>query len=111
MQAGQIFQTDLGNINTPAIIGHEQGNKRPCIVLKVFADLNLCIIVPLTRTENNYYYTYKLRKNIANLPETSFVLCHQIRTVSFDRFAKQYGELEQRDFDTINEIIIDMFAI
>ena len=89
IQNDEIFFIDLGS---PSIEtqGHEQAKPRPCIVLKDFPLLKLAIVIPLTSVRKNDYYfsIVKIEKGIGNLKQDSFALCHQLRSISHQRFLK-----------------------
>lgn len=60
-------------------LGHEQAGLRPCLILKSIDVAELVVIVPLTTTNRTYLYSVvEISQNTANLPETSYILCHQI---------------------------------
>jgi len=66
-KAGDVINVKLGEVGTKQIIGHEQGNNRPCVVIKSFR--GLLIILPITskKPKNISYYHIKIEKGIANL--------------------------------------------
>lgn len=110
LKKGDIVSVDLG---TPPneIKGHEQGNKRPCFVVKSLPPLELAIVLPITTTTpgNPHFTTVKLTAGTANLSSDSYVLCHQIRTVSFDRIAPvPIGTLSDNDIEKIQIVLLDL---
>ncbi|HNI43104.1 MAG TPA: type II toxin-antitoxin system PemK/MazF family toxin, partial [Chitinophagales bacterium] len=83
---GDVINVDLGS--PPAEIkGHEQAYIRPCIVITAFEQLGLVIVIPLTSSKPkfNLYTVVKILQNEGGLRSDSYALCHQIRTISFDR--------------------------
>lgn len=109
---GDVIDVDLGN-PPKEVKGHEQGKNRPCIVVKAFNNLELLIIVPLTSREPKYslFTIVKLLKGSAGLTSDSYALCHQIRTISFDRMLSKRGRLETRDMLKIRAVLLDSLEL
>jgi len=109
---GEIINVNLG-IPPTEVKGHEQGLERPCIIIKSFNNLQLAIIVPLTTKETKYslYTIVKIAKGTAGLTADSYALCHQIRTISFDRIISKRAKLENKDILKIHAVLIDTLEI
>jgi mRNA-degrading endonuclease toxin of MazEF toxin-antitoxin module len=108
--AGETIRVNLGNINE--VQGHEQALVRPCVVVKVFANFELAIILPITSSAKISYYTIvPLLKGTAGLTIDSYVHCHQIRTVSFERIIESIGKLDTRDFFKIQAVLSDTLGL
>ncbi|MFH1003978.1 MAG: type II toxin-antitoxin system PemK/MazF family toxin [Bacteroidota bacterium] len=111
-QKGEILNVNLGK-PPKEIKGHEQAYERPCIVVKSFNNLDLVVIVPCTTTEPRYslFTIVRLLKDSGGLTFGSFALCHQIRTVSFDRVINKRGKLDNKDILKIHSVLIDTLEI
>jgi mRNA interferase MazF len=97
---------DLGEV--PEVRGHEQAKTRPCIVVKSFSNLKLAIVLPVTgSTKLSFYTIVPLAQGTGGLTKDSYVLCHQIRTISFDRVTRSVGKLDKRDFLKIQSVLSD----
>jgi len=109
---GAIVAVDLGQ-PPKAIKGHEQAFIRPGVVIKSFQRLELPIVLPLTSKVPKYgrYTIVKIAKGQGGLTANSYVLCHPIRTVSFDRILRQRGALGTRDMGKINAVLIDTLEL
>ena len=109
---GDIVNVDLGN-PPEQVKGHEQGYERPCVVISAFNNLKLAVIVPLTTKEAKYslYTIVKIPKGKAGLTSDSYVLCHQIRTVSFDRITGKRGRLDERDILKVHAVLMDALEL
>ena len=109
---GEIINVNLG---TPPkeIKGHEQGFERPCIVIKSFSSLDLAIVVPLTTKEAKYslFTIVKILKGTAGLTADSYALCHQIRTISYDRIVSKRAKLDTKDILKIHSVLIDTLEL
>ena len=106
---GEIVEVNLGSPPNE-IKGHEQAYTRPCIVVKSFNPIELAIVIPLTtkQPKHSYYTIVKILQGSGGLNADSFVLCHQIRTVSFDRIkGTPIGKLDNRDILKIHAVVSD----
>lgn len=109
---GEIINVNLG-IPPKEIKGHEQGMERPCVVIKSFNNLDLVVIVPLTTKEAKYslFTIVKIPKGTAGLTADSYALCHQIRTISFDRITSKRAKLDKKDILKIHSVLIDTLEL
>lgn len=109
---GEIINVNLG-IPPKEIKGHEQGMERPCVVIKSFNNLDLVVVVPLTTKEAKYslFTIVKILKGTAGLTADSYVLCHQIRTISFDRIISKRAKLDNKDILKIHSVLIDTLEL
>lgn len=105
-QQGDIIDVDLG-LPPTEVQGHEQGKKRPCVVVKAFSPLQLAIVIPCTSQQFVNYTVVKLRQGSGGLNSESYALCHQIRTVSFQRIKKVIGRLHEIDMEKIKAVLAD----
>lgn len=111
-QKGDVVDVDLG-VPPVSIKGHEQAKERPCIIIKAFNNLGLTIILPITSSQPpQHLYTFvNLPKGLGGLSKDSYVLCHQIRTVSIDRITRKRGKLELKDFLKIQSVLVDTLEL
>lgn len=109
---GDIVDVNLGN-PPKEIKGHEQGSERPCVIIKSFNNLNLAVVVPLTTKEAKYslFTIVKIIKGTAGLTSDSYALCHQIRTISFDRITGKRARLDKKDILKIHSVLIDTLEL
>ena len=96
-------------------IGHEQGNRRPALV--VSADqlnnsrLELAIVVPLTRTRRPRISHIEIEPGVSGIPETSYAKVEDIRSVSHKRLVRRYGHVDLATlhrFDQIAKALLDL---
>lgn len=100
---GMVIAIDLD-----PVIGHEQGRKRPCVVVQNDVSnrfSSTVIVVPLTdlkhiKIESPAYVL--LRKGDGGIGKDSCVLCDQIRVVDMQRCSKIYGTLSAEAMDAID---------
>lgn len=107
-QKGEVVDVDLGKPQKE-VKGHEQAFYRPCVIITSFNNLELAVIVPCTTKKPRYslYTNVKLPKGSGGLSSTSYVLCHQIRTVSFDRINKRRKRLGTKEILKIHSVLSD----
>lgn len=107
-QSGNIVNVDLGE-PPYEVQGHEQGYERPCVIIKLFPELKLAVVVPCTSKEPRYshYTVVKILQGSGGLAKDSYVLCHQIRTISFDRVLKTVGSLDVKNMLKIRAVLLD----
>jgi mRNA interferase MazF len=101
---GEIWLVDLS-----PVIGHEQGEKRPALVISV-DEINhgaseLVTIVPITKTKRNIPLHIHIKRGQGGLTMDSYILCDQIRTISRDRFIKQYEAVEPAVMEAVEDRI------
>ena len=107
----QVVMIDLGKVPNQ-VIGHEQANTRPCVVIQTLDYSELAVIVPFTKQDVPQIYSIvKVLKHSGGLTSDSFALCHQIRSVSYKRIVKSLGYLPDRDFNKINTVLADFLDI
>lgn len=110
LKKGDIVWVDLGEV--AAAVGHEQALQRPCIVLKDFVRFQLAIVIPLTTSSAQSYYTIvKIEKTETGMKDDSNALCHQLRTISHDRITGKAGTLSERSFNKIKGVLIDVLEL
>jgi mRNA interferase MazF len=77
------------------IAEREQGGRRPVLVVSsdFFNALphNLCIVVPLTRTNRHIPTHVEIPTTESGLSADSIILCDQIRSISTQRLRKHLG--------------------
>lgn len=101
------------NLGSPPdeIKGHEQGLKRPCLMIKHFSHLSLLTVIPITSKKQKYnpYSIVNLKKGDGNLIYDSYLLCHQIRTISEDRVMEKKGTIDDNSLLMIKSVVVDIF--
>lgn len=86
-------------VNLDPVIGSEQGETRPALIISE-DDLNNILpivnILPITslKTDRKVYANeVKIKKEDSNLSKDSIILCYQIRTIDKKRIIKKLGEI------------------
>lgn len=101
---------DLILVNFSPVIGSEQDNIRPAVVVsdEDFQRLGLVIVVAVTSRLIQSFGRVPLQPNPANgLDKPSDVLAYQVRTISTDpkRILKKLGTLSQHDVQRVDEAL------
>jgi len=101
---------NLGEVSE--VRGHEQAKHRPCVVIKSFPNLKLAIVLPVTSsTKLSFYTIVSLLQGAGGLTTDSYALCHQIRSISFERITSSLGRLERHDFLKIQVVLTDTLEL
>lgn len=89
---GEVWWIDLEPVR-----GHEQGKKRPCLVVSDNAfnaiPHGLVWVVPVSSSPRRHNLTVEVSPPEGGMKVTSAVLCHQLRTVSIERLDKRAGRV------------------
>ena len=88
MRRGDVYLCDFGDP-----IGHEQGFRRPDVIVSAdqMSELGLPVVLPVTTTKLGYATHVEIE---GVLPVTSYVQCEQIRVVSADRLIRRLAALD-----------------
>lgn len=105
MRRGEVYLCDFGDP-----IGHEQGFRRPAVVVShdEMSRYGLPIVLPVTRTKRGYPTHVELD---GVLPVTSYVQCEQIRTVSAKRLLRPLAVLDDVAIMRIDVILHRILAL
>lgn len=95
LRKSDIIWVDFGEVLNA--VGHEQAKTRPCIVIKDFNRLQMAIVLPLSTKEKSYYTVVKIDKIETGMSLDSYALCHQLRTISYNRIKGKTGTLYLRE--------------
>lgn len=107
----EIVMVDLGQV-PDQVKGHEQANARPCLIIKPIDAIKLAVVIPFTsQTKSTIYSIVEIKKGQGGLTSNSFALCHQIRSISYDRIGKRIGLLPNQDFFKILTVLSDFLEI
>ncbi len=103
MEKWNIYYANLG-----VGIEHEQEKKRPCVIVKVFENINMCLEIPLTSKCNasRFPYTLIIKNNTNNkFSIASIALLFHIRSISINRLeSKPIGKISDSNAEKIKEI-------
>jgi mRNA interferase MazF len=99
VRRGDIYLCDFGDP-----IGHEQGFRRPALIVShdEMARHGRPIVLPVTRTNHGYPTHVELEDE---LPVTSYVQCEQIRTISVRRLIRSVGTVGDLTMMRIEQIL------
>src|SRR5438093_1386714 len=87
---GEVWRVDLDPVR-----GHEQGRIRPALVVSNdilnHGPAALVTIVPITTKARAIRSFLRIDPPEGGLPQTSYIICDQVRTISKERLAKRFG--------------------
>ncbi len=105
-------QGDIIDIDFNPQAGHEQGGRRPAIVVSnsVYNQMTSFVIVcPISNTDNNYPLHISIGDNMKT---TGFVLCEHVKSFDFVKRKAAFREAAPRDLlIKINSILAGYFTI
>lgn len=83
------------------------------LVIQTLYLVQLAVVVPFTSKHHPSlnYSTVRVPAGVGGLREDSYALCHQIRTVSYQRFGKTIGTLPDRDFNKVLTVLADFLEL
>ena len=91
---GEVWRVDFEPVR-----GHEQGRSRPALVISNDilnqSPAAMVTVVPITTKERKLRSYLRLDPPDGGLPQTSFVICDQVRTISKERLGRRYGVLSR----------------
>lgn len=101
---GELWWVDLG---TP--MGHEQGGKRPALILSVNpfnrGTADLVVVLPLTTRARHIRSHIPVTSPEGGLSEPSFIKCEDIRSISRARLTERIGQVAPATLRSVETII------
>lgn len=113
MQRGEIYITEFDD----PPVGHEQGLKRPSIIVQIDAfneALDTVIVVPTTTNlkQIKIFSSVMINAGDGGLPEKSVALCNQIRVMDKTRLiGDPLGRLSVETFNSIRQKLAGVLGI
>lgn len=91
---GDVWLADLNPIR-----GHEQGGRRPCLIVSVDpfnqGPADLVIALPLTTRDRGIPSHVRVEPPEAGLRARSFIKCEDVRSISKERLVDRYGAVSR----------------
>jgi mRNA interferase MazF len=103
-------RSEVWLVSLEPTMGSEIKKTRPCIVVSPDETnrlLRTVIVAPLTSTIKNY----PTRLEITFQNKTSSIALDQIRTVDKSRLLKQLGTITPEEYQSVADILVEMFSI
>lgn len=99
-------QGDVWWIDLEPVRGHEQGKKRPCLVVSANAfnaiPHGIAWVVPVSSSPRRHSFTVEIAPPEGGVKVVGAILCHQMRTVSVERMDKKIGAVSS---STMREVL------
>ncbi len=108
---GKCFRGMVVDVELDPVVGHEQGKRRPCIVVQNDVGNQYSpttIIAPVTGAEHVRRLSpvhVLLEQGEGGLKKKSVVLCDQVRTVDQRRFRTVHGKISDAVMERIDEAL------
>ena len=108
----RILRGEIRWANLSPTLGHEQSGLRPVLILSndIFNErMQIVIAIALTSKQPRFGFPLALEIDSADLPNKSWALMGQVRTLSTERIGKKLGRVSTEEIEQIieglNEII------
>ena len=108
---GEIRWTGLEPHNE--LIGHEQGDRRPALVLssdQYNDQTELVVVALITSTSPRTGNPYCIPVESVQMPKPSWILIGQIRTLSTMRIGDLFGTVSTEEFSKVYRAIFRVFG-
>jgi mRNA interferase MazF len=96
-------------VDLEPIAGHEQGGRRPALVLSVDAfnasRADLVTVLPITSKARAVRTRVEVRPPEGGLSVASWIICEQARTVSTQRLAQRIGAVSGATMTKVADIV------
>lgn len=96
------------------VVGHEQGNPRPVLILsndRFNANSQLVVAALITSRRPPANASISLPIQSVNMPEPSWVLTSQIRTLSAQRIGDLIGRVSDEELTVVYRAIFRLFGV
>jgi mRNA interferase MazF len=108
-------QGEIWDVDFDPIRGHEQGGRRPALVVshdRFNRNISaLCLVVPLTTRLRGTTVEVHLNPPDGGLKSPSALLTNQIRSVSQERFLRKRGEVETATLESVLMVVRKFLTI
>ena len=106
---------DVWRANLDPVRGHEQGRVRPVLVVSnnVFnrGPSELVTVIPIANKFRPIRAYLRIESPEGGLPQTSYIICDQIRTLSRDRLNKRFGTVSSKTLAEVGERLKFLLAL
>jgi mRNA interferase MazF len=107
---GDVWLADLN-----PVVGHEQGGRRPCLVVSADAyneqPIRMAIVVPLTTRNRGLAHQPPVAPPASGLAEVSFARPEDVRAVSADRLVHRLGQATSAEMASVATILRSFLAL
>jgi mRNA interferase MazF len=104
-----LKQYQIVLVNLDPTIGSEMKKTRPCVVIspnEMNKYLNTIVVAPMTSSSKNY----PTRVEISHDKKKGWIVLDQIRTVDRQRIIKVLGNLTEKEFRKVKEVLRETFV-
>ena len=104
-----LKQYQIVLVNLDPTIGSEMKKTRPCVVIspnEMNKYLNTIVVAPMTSSSKNY----PTRVEINHDKKKGWIVLDQIRTVDRQRIIKVLGNLTEKEFKKVKEVLRETFV-
>ena len=104
MRRGDVYLADLGDP-----VGHEQGWRRPVLLLSadpwLMSHPPVVAVLPITRTFRQRSTHVEIEPGSSGLRDTSYVKCEDVRSISTLRLEQRFGHVDEPTLLSVDAIV------
>ena len=104
-----LMQYQIVLVNLDPTIGSEMKKTRPCVIIspnEMNKYLNTIVVAPMTSSPKKY----PTRVEINHDKKKGWIVLDQIRTVDRQRIIKVLGNLTEKEFKKVKEVLRETFV-
>jgi mRNA interferase MazF len=94
----RAFRGEVWLVDLEPVRGHEQGRKRPALVVSTDAfnhgRAQLVVVVPMTTTDRRVPLHIAIDPPEGGVRERSYAMCEAVRSISTDRLVTSWGVVQ-----------------
>lgn len=102
-------------VNLDPIEGHEQGGRRPGLVVSVdpfnSGPAELVVLLPISSKAKGIPFHVAVAPPEAGLKQRSYIKCEDIRSVSRARLSRRYGHVSAATMDQVEDRLRILLAL
>ncbi|UMY64645.1 MULTISPECIES: type II toxin-antitoxin system PemK/MazF family toxin [unclassified Flavobacterium] len=105
----EVSQYQIVLVNLDPTIGSEMKKTRPCVIIspdEMNRYLTTIVIAPMTSSSKSY----PTRVEVRHENKKGWIVLDQIRTVDRRRIVKVLGDLSEKEFKKVKEVLRETFV-
>lgn len=104
---GPPSRGDVWRVDFEPVRGHEQGRSRPALIISNdvlnHGPAGLVTVMPITSKAKPIRSFLRVQPPEGGLPQVSYIICDQVRTISKDRLGKRFGSVSASTMAEVDE--------
>jgi mRNA interferase MazF len=105
MPSDKPVRGEVWNVDLDPVMGHEQGGRRPALVVSVDqfnqGSSGLVLVVPISTKDKRVRTQVPIAAGEAGLKELSFAKCEAVRSISLERLRTRWGSVADETMEQV----------